>query len=226
MLPRVILHNAVSIDGRVDWFTANVGKFYELAAAWHEDATLAGSDTLLKAYPEEKIPPEEEEAFEHTKSGAEDTRPLLVVPDSRGRIRRILPLLRHEPYWRDVVILCSSNTPPTYLGYLQKRKIQYIVAGSDYVNYERALDELNLHYGVKVVRVDSGGTLNGILLRAGLVSEVSLLIHPFLVGGTNAKSMFKAPELESASGIVPLKLVRFEQVADDLVWLRYGVTKP
>ncbi len=45
--PRVILHNAVSADGRVDWFPADIGLFYELAATWHEDATLAGSGTIL-----------------------------------------------------------------------------------------------------------------------------------------------------------------------------------
>ena len=33
-----------------------------------------------------------------------------------------------------------------------------------------------------VVRVDSGGALNGALLRAGLVDEISLLVHPVLVG--------------------------------------------
>ena len=32
------------------------------------------------------------------------------------------------------------------------------------------------------MRVDSGGALNGALLRAGLVDEISLLVHPVLVG--------------------------------------------
>ena len=32
------------------------------------------------------------------------------------------------------------------------------------------------------MRVDSGGALNGALLRAGLVDELSLLVHPVLVG--------------------------------------------
>jgi riboflavin biosynthesis pyrimidine reductase len=49
MLPRVILHNAVSVDGRIDWFTPDIGQFYELASRWSEDATLTGSDTLLSA---------------------------------------------------------------------------------------------------------------------------------------------------------------------------------
>jgi hypothetical protein len=32
MLPRVILFNAVSLDGRIDGFIPDLGQFYELAA--------------------------------------------------------------------------------------------------------------------------------------------------------------------------------------------------
>lgn len=225
MLPYVILHNAVSVDGRVDWFNADVGKYYELAARWQEDATLAGSDTLLKAYPKDNLTPEDEEAFEHEKDNPEDTRPLLVIPDSRGRLRRILAVLRHEPYWRDIVILCSINTPQSYLSYLQKRNIRYITAGEEHVDYKAALEELNIRYAVKIIRVDSGGTLNGILLRDGLVNEVSVLIHPVLVGGTSPRSMFHAPDLIAASGVIQLRPVHFEQIPPGLIWIRYEVIK-
>jgi len=134
MLPYVIIHNAVSLDGRTDWFAADVGKFYELAANWKEDATLAGSDTMLKAYREGQIAQSDKEAFEHQKPNPEDTRPLLVIPDSRGRLRHILHVLRHEPYWRDQVILVSRSTPATYIEYLQKRHLPFITAGEDHVD--------------------------------------------------------------------------------------------
>ena len=49
MLPRVILHNAVSLDGRIDGFPIDLQQYYALAATWKEDATLAGSETFLKA---------------------------------------------------------------------------------------------------------------------------------------------------------------------------------
>jgi len=58
VLPRVILHNAVSVDGRIDWFTPDVGQFYELASRWKEDATLAGSNTIFNQ--EEEVPEESE----------------------------------------------------------------------------------------------------------------------------------------------------------------------
>jgi len=85
MLPRIILHNEVSVDGRIDWIAPDIGLFYELASRWKEDATLAGSDTILKQ--EEGMPEEDEEAFEPQKKNPGDSRPLLVVPDSKGRVR-------------------------------------------------------------------------------------------------------------------------------------------
>jgi len=36
------------------------------------------------------------------------------------------------------------------------------------------------------------GRLNGVLFRAGLVDEVSVLVNPCLVGGTSPRSIFRA----------------------------------
>lgn len=46
MLPRVFLHNSISLDGRIDGFPADLGQFYELAARRKEDAILEGADTI------------------------------------------------------------------------------------------------------------------------------------------------------------------------------------
>jgi len=219
------MHNAVTVDGRLDWFSADVAKYYELAAFWKEDATLAGTDTILQAYPEENLIPDDDEAFEHRRVDAEDTRALLVIPDSKGRLRHILHMLWHEPYWRDIVILISDSTSQSYLTYLEKRNINYIRAGKDHVDYKKALEELNSSYGVKVVRVDSGGILNGVLLKEGLVDEVSILIHPYLIGGTSPRSIYNAADLVAAAGIVNLKLIHLEQLANDLIWIRYEIKK-
>ncbi|MCZ7383012.1 MAG: RibD family protein [Candidatus Methanoperedens sp.] len=222
MLPRIILHNEVSVDGRIDCIAPDIGLFYELASRWKEDATLAGSDTVLKQ--EEEMPEEDEEAFEPPKKNSGDSRPLLVVPDSKGRIHNWYAL-RKAGYWRDVVALCSHSTPGTYLDYLKKRHIDYIVAGDHYVDLKAALEELNARYGVGLIRVDSGGTLNGVLLRAGLVDEVSVLFDPSLVGGTSPRSFFRAPDLNSPEGMIKLKLIHFEKIKDDLIWLRYKVVQ-
>ncbi|MCK9564743.1 MAG: RibD family protein [Methanothrix sp.] len=224
MLPRVILHNAVSLDGRIDGFPIDLFQYYELVATWKEDATLAGSDTFLKAASE--APAEDENAFLPPKIDPGDSRALLVIPDSRGRIR-IWHYLRSLPYWRDAVALCSKSTPQEYLHYLKERHIDYIVAGRDHVDLRAALEELHSRYGVKVVRVDAGGTLNGQLLRQGLVAEVSLLIYPSLVGGEKQGSIFRDPDrLVEGTGqqsAISLKFMHMERLKGDVIWLRYEV---
>ncbi len=217
-LPRVILYNAVSLDGRIDWFTPDIGQFYGLTSVWKEDATLAGSDTIIAAAGDAPDEDEEEEA-EPLQNAPDDPRPLLVVPDSRGRVHN-WQSLRKQPYWRGLVVLCSHATPRSYLESLQRKRIDTIIAGDDHVDLRLALAELVEHYGVQVVRADSGGTLNG-LLRAGLVNEISLLVHPSLVGGTSPRSFFRAADLTSAQGVIPLRLIHMETLQGDLLWLRY-----
>jgi 2,5-diamino-6-(ribosylamino)-4(3H)-pyrimidinone 5'-phosphate reductase len=73
--------------------------------------------------------------------------------------------------------------------------------------------------------VDSGGKLNGELLRLGLVDEISLLVHPYLVGGTCAASMFRAADLRHEIGVLQLELLQSRKVKQGIIWLRYAVRK-
>ena len=82
-LPRVIVHTAVSLDGRTTGFDGDIGLFYELAATWKEDASLNGSDTLIAAEAEWADSGDGGE----TRQKASESAPLLVVPDSRGRVK-------------------------------------------------------------------------------------------------------------------------------------------
>lgn len=219
MLPRVIIHNAVSADGRIDWFEADLEAFYGLAGRWHEDCALVGSGTVLAAPESSKR--DRKPLVPHVVDPS-DARPLLAIVDSRGRVRCWKTWLA-MPYWRGGVAICSDSTPDEYLQYLAEVGVDCIVAGQDKADMRTALEELNERYGVRTVRVDSGGILNGVLLRAGLVTEVSILVHPALVGGTSQNSMFRAPDLASSEGVIPLTLVSAETIGDGLVWLRYKV---
>lgn len=221
MLPKVVLHNAVSVDGRIDGFPVDMGLYYGLIGVWKEDATLVGSGTVLAIREAE---PDGEAAPERVTTTPDDARPLIVIPDSKGRIR-CWDWLRSQPYWRDAVALCSRATPRSYLDHLERRGIQQIVAGEQQVDLRAALEELRARHDVKTVRVDSGGTLNGALLRERLVDEVSVLISPSLVGGTSPRSIFRAPDPESPERAIAMRLAHMEKLSGDHVWLRYEVVK-
>jgi 2,5-diamino-6-(ribosylamino)-4(3H)-pyrimidinone 5'-phosphate reductase len=221
MKPRVILYNAVSVDGRTTGFPVDMGLFYSLVQQWGEDATLAGCDTLLNA-PNE-IPEDEESEVAAITPSAEDSRPILVVPDSRGRIKS-WHYWRKQPYWKGFVSLCTESTAPEHLEYLKQKGIRTITAGTEHVDYKQALEELSSQIGIATVRVDSGGTLNGVLLRAGLVDEVHLLVHPALVGEVSQKTFFRDTIAEQA-GEIALRFLGSELHSERILLLSYAVVK-
>ncbi len=220
MLPRVILHTEVSVDGRMDWMQDDGFLYYRVIDVWPIDAMLSGSATMLAAYPN---PDSDVDRSAPLPQKAEGLQRLVVV-DSRARIRSWRQIQQGE-YWGDVVVLCSSATPQAHLTELAGMDIDTIVTGRDHVDLRRALEELHARYGIEVIRTDTGGILHGALLREGLVDEVSVLLNPTLVGGRSPRSLFVAPDLVSDDGMVPLKLMHCEVVEEDFVWLRYEVMK-
>ena len=218
MLPKVIIHNAVSVDGRIDGFEADMGQYYGLANQWRAEVMLSGTGTMLSAEWPEEVPAW---CFEAAKALGMDEYPLkLVVVDSQGKFK-LWHLAKLQPWWKTHAVLCSDSTPKEHLEYLEGEGIDYVIKGEDKVDLRAALEELNARYGVKTVRVDSGGALNGVLIREGLVDEISILVEPYIVGGEALTSFYQSAEIDAKK----LNLIHCEKVENGLVWLLYEVVK-
>ncbi len=220
MPPKVILHTAVSLDGRITNFPADLELYYTLAAQYNPDAVLFGSSTILAA-PTLEVPDEHREKFTPP-PGTPDPRPLMVVADSRGRIR-CWETLRKWPYVRDFVALCSSSTPCEYGEYLASCGIHQVIAGDMQVDMCLALEKLSGQFGVRTVRADSGGTLNSVLLATGLVEIVSVLIHPCIAGGKPEPSLSDPLRAGIGTLNIPLTLRSCEVQKNGIIWARYTV---
>ena len=221
MLPRVIINNEMSVDGRFDWMLDDQGLYYLTIPRWEVDAMLSGSQTMLVA-PWESTQTTKGETFIPAARDFDNPLQLLVVVDSRGQIRN-WPVIRNQPYWRDAVVLVSEATPEEYLDHLREQQLEFILAGEDKVDLRTALKQLRKEYQIKTLRVDSGGILNGVLLREGLVHELKLIINPCLTGGTSPRTLFVAPDLETRNGVIPLELVNLEEMGNGYLLLEYDV---
>ena len=201
--PYVVAHVAVSLEGATTGFEPNMSRFYELAGTWQEDVTLAGSDTILA---------QEQALAAAPRPGPAESGPLLAVVDGRGRVQE-WEALREVGHWSDVLALHSEVTPPRPAD----RSVQELVLGVDRVDLAAALDALGQRDGVEVVRVDSGGVLIGALLTAGLLDEVSLLIHPCLAGAQGHRLWHGSAPAPTAG----LDLLASETLDGKFIWLRY-----
>ena len=216
--PRVILFTGISLDGRLD-NNVDLGLYYGLAASWSADAMLSGSGTMLAAFTgQEEMPAE---AQVGSKQLIPNAIPYLAIFDSRGRIHNWRQI-QAQPYWGQAVALFSHSTPQSALQEAEMAGVPFILTGKDRVDLAAALEELNARYQIRTLRVDSGGRLNGALLQAGLVDEVSVLLGASLAGSG-------VPAAFSGAGSnnirIALRLVHCEKVADDTVWLRYEVKR-
>lgn len=221
MLPHVTLHNAVSLDGRLNGFPIDLGLYYGLTQHLPAEAILAGSTTARSGYQRFGLTPDDEQALPPPSPATDDPRPLLAVVDSRGTIDN-WDQIRREPYWRDALALISRATPAACRERLRRRRVGMVESGEENVDLRTALAVLHDQYGVRRVRVDAGGGLNGALLRAGLVNEISVLLCPVVVDDPRQPALFApAAPAETAR---PLELFHCERLADGTVWLRYRVS--
>lgn len=221
MLPYISIHNEMSLDGRFDWMLDDHGLYYETISRFQVDAMLSGSNTMQEALKNMDISPLSD-PFTPAAKEFEDPRQLLVVVDSRGRIND-WSILRNQPYWRDVVVLCSHSTPEDYIHRLKEQRIDFIVTGQNKVDLRAALAELRSEYRVKKLRVDSGGILNGVLLRANLVDEIVVIINPCLTGGITPRGLFVAEDLTSRDKVIRLSLMNIEELGGGYIWLSYRI---
>jgi 2,5-diamino-6-(ribosylamino)-4(3H)-pyrimidinone 5'-phosphate reductase len=112
-------------------------------------------------------------------------------------------------------VLISEETPEEYVRYLKERNYDFHVVGKRHVDLEKSLKLLSEKYLVKTILADTGRILGNLLLNLGFVSEISLLIHPVIVGN-KSYNMFS-----NVNKNVKLKLYRKETLEKEYVWVVY-----
>jgi len=217
MLPKVIVHNSISLDGSLVNFDVNMGLHYQIAGNYKPDAHLIGSNTIkvgIELYGGE-VPTEEDKDF--VKPKRDKALPYWVILDTRGILKGILHTCRSFEFCKDIVVLVSKTTPDDYLKHLQERNYYYHIVGDDHINLGKALQLLADKYNVKTVLTDAGSTLTNILLNQNLVHEISLLLTPVIVG-EGSENMFK-----NVKNNIKFKDVKCETLDGNHIWLVYKI---
>ena len=146
-----------------------------------------------------------------------------VALDARGRLDWGA---RNEIEGDHVVVVLTESVPDGHLRALRAGGQSYLFAGERTVDFALAVTKLKALFGIERLLVEGGGHINGSMLKAGIIDELSLLLAPAVDGlsGTPAVFDFTGTEEESMGGRRKLDLTACERLAGGVVWLRYRIT--
>jgi riboflavin biosynthesis pyrimidine reductase len=245
--PRLVVHATASMDGRLtvapnvllldgdERFSALIGEdpYQRLMREEQPDALLEGSGSFVRrdAGPAD-LPTEYGDPGDLTTDflpasvvGRPGHRGWFVVVDSRGRVAWLFKEFPDEGWagWH-LLVLVAHFTPLSYLAFLRRESIPYLVVGEDRVDLPHAIGRLGTQLGVRTIVATGGSRLSGALLRAHLVDELDVDMLPVLIGGEETPMLFGGPQLEPDEQPTRVRLVRCVERPDGGLRLRYRVS--
>ncbi len=120
-------------------------------------------------------------------------------------------------------MLLGPGVPDAHLAELAGDGVSYVVAPDEAMAPRPLFELLGRELGIKRLLVEGGGNVNGSLLAAGVVDEISLLVAPAIDGALGVTGVFEVPEAAGLAGKVRLRFVGSEALAHGVVHLRYAV---
>lgn len=223
-MPKLIMHNQVSLDGAVSGFQVDPGLYYSIVNSFNADMYLVGSATArqgIKMF-SRNVPVEEPADFEANTENKNQKSPVWIFPDSTGRLEGLLHVYRRYEHCRDVIVLVTVETPKSYISYLEERSYKYYVCGEVKVNYRVAFEKISADFSWETMITDNGGVLSSVLLENGMVDQINLIVSPTLTGKKPPK-LFR--ELKLGKRVIKLKPVKAEILESDDILLLFDVVK-
>jgi 2,5-diamino-6-(ribosylamino)-4(3H)-pyrimidinone 5'-phosphate reductase len=218
---------AASIDGRIvvdGWPSSDaVRREYEqVHASYESDGWMCGRVTMEPFAG--SLRSEREVKREHESGAPRDDfvapgehESFAFVIDPSGRLAWESPEIDGD----HVVAILSERVSDEYLAFLRQRGVSYILSGGRDVDLGVALEKIGSRLGVRTLMLEGGGRINGAMLNAGLVDEVSVLIAPVADGRVGTPALFDIGGDEVSP--VALRLESVERRQDGVLWLRYRV---
>src|SRR5438552_11523218 len=222
--PRVICHMAASVDGRIvadKWPDApTVRREYEqIHASYAADGWMCGRVTMEPFAG--GVRSDADVAREYAGQAREDFaapgahESFAVAIDPRGR----LAWESNDIDGDHVIAVLCERVSDEYLAFLRERGVSFVLAGKTDLDLALALEKIGGRFGVRTLMLEGGGRINGGMLAAGLIDEVSILVVPVADGRVGTPALFDVDQSGGAPGRRALEAR--ERRSGEMIWLRY-----
>ncbi len=221
----IICHTLSSIDGRIRanrWPAKELGNLFEKTAeSFKVDAWLVGRTTMQEfsskkrhrlGKPDPSIPKKD---F----VGRHNTRTYAVVIDTSGKCHWDSNMVTTE----HVIEVLTEKVSTAYLRHLRDKQVSYVFAGKSSIDLHVAVRKLTTLFGIRKIRIDGGGIVNGSFLEAGLIDEISHIVVPLADGSIGTPTIFDVRRDFGEGAAKKLRLKSIKRLSAGVVWVRYTV---
>ena len=212
--PHVTLSAAMSMDGKIATRTGNselsskkdLIRVHKLRA--NMDAILVGKHTVMIDDPLLTV------------KYVKGKNPIRIILDSTASIKstsKIIKTCKTIP----TIILVSEKATKRNIIRLKRKGAEIIKCGQNKINLKKLLHVLRKK-NIKNLLVEGGGLTNWSFIKDGLVDEIIVTVTPYIIGGSNAISLFQGKGFAKISYSPILKLKKINRLKNELV-LHYDI---
>ncbi len=101
-----------------------------------------------------------------------------------------------------------------------------VIPYQDDIDFSDLFQRMYQEHGAERITIQSGGELNAIFVRAGLVDHLLIVVAPLLVGGKETPTLVDGCSFQAEGellGIKTLQLTKCEALKDSYIRLEYDV---
>ncbi|WP_084508892.1 bifunctional diaminohydroxyphosphoribosylaminopyrimidine deaminase/5-amino-6-(5-phosphoribosylamino)uracil reductase RibD [Paenibacillus assamensis] len=210
-LPYVTMKTATTLDGKIathtghsQWITNTDVRERVHALRHRHQAIMVGIETVLQDNPSLT-----------TRLSVPALNPIRIIVDSKLRLPLGARLVEDHtvPTW----VLTTTQADEHAARELEKRGVRIIrVNDGPLVDLSLAM-KLCAEEEIGSILLEGGGTLNGSMLKAGLIDRVLLMLAPKIVGHREAPSVFTFEGAESMEDALQLEHLQVELVGDNII---------
>ena len=227
MRPYVICHMLGSVDGKIKqtiWGFKDHHKYFEEPASKIKaDAWLVGRVTMQEFSSKKKYDLRTYKSYISKEDFAAEriSKTYAVVIDPSGKCFWDSNMVSTE----QVIVVLTEKVSGQYLAHLRSKNVSYLFGGKSELDLNLVLKKLHKLFGIKRIRIDGGGHVNGSFLKAGLIDEFSLVLAPVADGTIGSLSVFDVEEGYGKRRATHFKLKSVKRIFNDFLWIRYSVDK-
>ena len=141
--------------------------------------------------------------------------PTRIILDSHGTIKSSSKILQTCDKIQTIIVTTNLISAAN-LSRLRKFPIQIITCGNSSVSIPKLLKILH-NKGIKKIIVEGGGTINWSFLKHGFVDELIITIAPYILGGSNSKTLVEGDGFKNLLSATKLKLKKIQKINNELV---------